>query len=198
MDREPAGTTVSPSGTLTIEVKEGGDLWISGALVDSHVDRRLAISPDETFVVYARSGFMNETDLWRVALVPEASPSSRPSTTSTSPAPTQLTDWRGSEDRPVLSPDGQKLAFISGSSGVASWYVVDLPPPDLPVRRLDGTGSALLTPDSARQLTNTSLGPRRPGFAPEGFTAPPDGTDYVWTSAGLTWTEHGAAHTVVP
>lgn len=181
MDREPAGTTVSPSGELTINVLEGGHLQISDVLVDAHVDRRLAISPDETFVVYAKSGFMNETDLWCVSV---ASPGS---------GPIQLTDWRGSEDRPVISPDGQNIAFISGSSGVASWYVVALPS-----RGLFAGEGAVLAPGSARQLTNTRLGPRRPGFAPEGFTAPPDGTDYAWSSAGLTWREHGSTHTVVP
>lgn len=175
MDGHPGGSTVS--GDVTAVVDEGGALSVSiGAstrTVDTGVDRRMAIAPDERFLVYAKEGFMDETDLWRVDL-------------PNGPV-TRLTDWRGSEDRPVISPDGRRLAFVSGKTGVASLYVVDLP--------LDGTPIPV---DLVTQLTNTALGPLRPGFPRTGFTPPPSGTDYSWTPNGLTWSAKGAEYSVAP
>lgn len=175
MDGQPGGSTVA--GAVTAVVNEGGDLSVvmgsSTRTVDRGVDRRLAIAPDESFIVYAKLGFMQETDLWRVNL-PDG-------------AAVPLTDWRGSEDRPVISPDGERMAFVSGKTGVASWYVVDLPP-----------GGTVIPVDLAVQLTNTTLGPLRPGFPRTGFTPPPSGTDYSWTPDGLSWSVKGTHYSVAP
>ncbi len=151
-----------------MRTREGVSRW-----VDSGVDRRLAFSPDERLVVYSKLGFVGETDLWMVAL--------------NGGVPVQITDWRGSEDRPVVAPDGSQVAFVSGYTGVASWYVLDLP------------SDGLVVPmERARQLTNLNLGPRRPGFARAGFTPPPSGSEYAWTATGITWRAQGVPYTVTP
>ncbi len=177
MDGHPGGTTLSAGGHVTAVVKEGGELSVTigstARTLDTGVDRRVAIAHDEAFLIYAKLGFMEETDLWRVDL-PDG-------------APTRLTDWRGSEDRPAISPDGTRLAFISGKTGVASWYVTDL---------LDD--GMVVPPERATQLTNTALGPLRPGFPRTGFTPPPTGTDYGWSSIGLTWGAKGVTYSVAP
>ncbi len=173
MDRAPGGTT--SSAAYAAIVKEGGDLYLqtptTTRLIDTGVDPRVAISPDERQLVYAKQGFVQETDLWTVAL-PDG-------------IPTQLTDWRGSEDRPTFSPDGARLVFVSGFTGVASVYVVDHP------------GTGIVAREHARQVTNANLGPKRPGFAPKNFVPPPTGTDYAWTGDNLTWNADGL-RTVTP
>ena len=178
MDGNPAGTVVSAGGAYTATVDEGGALTVgsragSSRQVDTGVDRRMAFSPDERLVVYSKLGFAGETDLWALAM--------------DGGVPVQITDWRGSEDRPVVSPDGAWVAFVSGHTGVASWYVLDLPTPGeiVPVER-------------ARQLTNVNLGPRRPGFARTGFTPPPSGLDYSWSESGISWRAEGVLYTVMP
>lgn len=171
MDGLPAATTTS--GSYTADVEQGGTLILRGAFgertVATKVDARVAFAPDRSFLIYAQQGFMAETDLWRVNL-PDG-------------APVQLTDWRGSEDRPVVSPDGEKIAFVSGMTGVASWYLMDV-------------AAALVPVERATQLTNTALGPKRPGFAPEGWTPVPDGTVYAWSADGLGWTARGQSFRV--
>ena len=79
----------------------------------------------------------------------------------------------GCPDRPALSPDGRRVAYVSGVTGVASVFVVSF----------DG-GDPL-------QLTNVGLenAPITIGRAPHGFVAPPhagppwfDGDILVWES----------------
>lgn len=178
MDANPGGVFASESGAYTAIVNEGGSLRVRSRaglsrLIDAGVDRRLAFSPDERVLVYSKLGFVGETDLWMLKL--------------DGGVPVQITDWRGSEDRPVVSPNGEQVAFVSGRSGVASWYVLNLP-----------VNGEIVPVESARQRTNLNLGPRRPGFARTGFTPPPDGSDYRWTDAGITWRAQGALYSVSP
>lgn len=180
MDHHPGRRTLSPGGSWEVVVAPGGQLSVAPAaggepiLLDQHVDARVAVSADEQWLVYARQGTTPDTDLWRVAL-PGGSPQ-------------QLTAWRGSEDRPVLSPDGQRLAFVSGHTGIASWWLVDL----------DG---ALPVPvERARQLSNLGVEdqPRSPGQPPAGWVPVPEGHDYAWTDAGLRWVARGQEHRLQP
>ncbi len=100
----------------------------------------------------------------------------------------QLTDWPGYEDRPVFSPDGSRLAFFSGRTGLPSLYVVSLAQAPAP---LDST--------AATQLTNVGLETRkRVGAPPEGFVPPPDDGKVSWTDAGITWTSRGQTIVVTP
>jgi hypothetical protein len=178
MDGSPGRRTLSPRGRWEAIVAEGGTLDLRPAghvgaevRVDTDVDARLAVSPDDRFVVYSRRGPLVETDLWRVDLP--------------GGVPIALTDWPGSEDRPVISPDGRRLAFVSGITGVASWWVVDL------------DGALPVPPEDARQLTNVGVesAPRKPGHPPAGFVPVPDGTVYTWTADGLSWVAAGQAYT---
>jgi len=176
MDFHPARRTRSPSGRLEVQVGEDQVLRLQPAgqpeqarVVDQGADPRVAL--DEARLVYARDGGLVETDLWMVEL-PDGEP-------------VRLTDWLGTEDRPVLSPDDRRVAFISGRTGIASWWVADLDGPlPIPV-------------ETARQLTNVGLErDRRPGVAPLGFQPPPDGTQYAWTEQGLSWVAGGQRYTV--
>lgn len=177
MDAFPGRRTASPGGAWEALVYEGGALGIRrpGAepvrSLDVTVDPRLAFSADERVLYYARQGALAETDLWRVVLP--------------SGAPELITDWVGSEDRPTPSPDGRRLAFVSGHTGIASWWVV----------AVDGPVPVPLA--AARQITNVGLGAHRPGVAPEGFVPVPDGATYRWTAAGLEWVAGGHAYSVV-
>ncbi|MDP2313648.1 MAG: hypothetical protein Q8P41_12130 [Pseudomonadota bacterium] len=175
-DRAPGRRTLGSDGAWEAVVAEGGALSVrpAGAFgaevpVDADVDARVAL--DGATLVYARRGDLVETDLWRVTL-PDG-------------VPERLTDWVGSEDRPLLSPDGRRLAFVSGRTGLASWWVIDL------------DGARPVPVAAARQVTNVGVTRGRPGVAPEGFTPPPDGTTYAWTAGGLEWVAEGVAHTAV-
>ncbi|MES2644068.1 MAG: hypothetical protein V4850_31570 [Myxococcota bacterium] len=177
-DRLPGRRTLSPDAVWEAVVAEGGGLSVRPAgrfgakvVLDALVDPRVAMMGDT--LVYARQGDLVETDLWRVTL-PDG-------------APTRITTWAGSEDRPVLSPDGRRLAFVSGRTGLASWWVVTLSEAHgLPIPE-----------DASRQITNVGVTRGRPGVAPTGFVPPPDGTTYAWTEAGLTWVADGVAYTAV-
>ena len=177
MDRSPGRRTLSPSGAWEFTVAPGGDLSIrrldppdpDARQVDRLVDPRLAISPAEDLLVYARQGPLRETDLWLLRL-PDGDPE-------------PLTAWTGNEDRPVFSPDGTALAFVSGHTGIASWWRLDLGLPG-PVEVQD-----------AVQLSNVDLHkrPRQYGEPPPDFLPVPDGPEYAWTDQGLQWTSRGRA-----
>lgn len=109
-----------------------------------------------------------EVDLWAVRL-PDG-------------VPERLTDWPGYEDRPVYSPDGARLGFFSGRSGVVSLYVLD---------RASG---------AVTQVTNVGVETRRrePGRPPEGFVPPPDAGTLRWDAEGLSWTASGQPVRVRP
>lgn len=143
-----------------VRVAEGGALSVDGVPIDTEVDPRVAVSGAR--LVYARRTAFEETDLYSVDL-PDGTPE-------------PLTSLPGSEDRPVLSPDGRRVAFVSGTTGIAAWWVVDAA--------------------GVRQLSNIGVEarPRRPGHPPEGFVPVPDGTVYSWTEAGLSWVAQGKAH----
>lgn len=177
MDRVPGGRTVSPRAGTAAVVAEGGALTVEGPggarTVDADVDPRVAFAPDGAFLVYARLGTGGGTDLWRVAL-PDG-------------VPVRLTDWPGSEDRPVVAPDGARVAFIADVDGLASWYVIDLP-----------ADARVVPVDAARRRSNLHLGPRRIGAPPSGFEPPPDAADYAWGPAGLVWSARGVRFTVAP
>jgi hypothetical protein len=73
-------------------------------------------------------------------------------------------------DRPAVSPDGRHVAFVSGRTGLASVWLLELE-----------TGALV-------QLTNLGLLPAK-GGAPEGFVPPPhlgppafEGDALVWSS----------------
>lgn len=181
MDHHPGRRTLSPGGAWQVVVAPGGDLSVQAAdgsgqafALDQEVDARVAVSTDDRLLVYARQGTTPETDLWLRAL-PDGDA-------------VQVTDWRGSEDRPVLSPDGRRLAFVSGHTGIASWWVVDL------------DGALPVSVERARQLTNVGLEsqPRGTGRPPDGWVPVPDGHEYAWTSDGLSWVARDQRHGLQP
>ncbi len=152
------------AGPVRAEVAPGGDLRLVGpgapsGVVDRGVSAELAVSPDGRWLVYARRTVGESTDLARVPL-PAGAPVEA------------ITDWDGSEDRPVFSPDGGQLAFVSGRTGIASLYRMPWPP---------GAGAAV-------QWTNVGLEdvPRVPGQPPPGFIPPP--------AAGVRWADDGRLH----
>ncbi len=151
-------TATVTGGTLTV-TRDGvtHDLG-SGVLPE------LAWSGDD--LVYPQ-GDLNERDLLLVDLPTGAS--------------RRLTDWPGYEDRPVWSPDGRRVAFFAGRTGLPSLYVIDV-----------ATGAVT-------QLTNVGVFPRapRPGVPPNGFVPPPDVGAAIWAGSTLTWTARGQPITVV-
>lgn len=101
---------------------------------------------------------------------------------------TQLTDWPGYEDRPCFSPDGSRLAFFSGRTGLPALYVVNL-----------AETPGLIEPAAATQFTNVGLEThKRVGAPPEGFVSPPEDGKVSWTDAGITWTARGESIVVTP
>ncbi|HEV8323455.1 MAG TPA: hypothetical protein VG389_17700 [Myxococcota bacterium] len=100
-------------------------------------------------------------------------------------APFAVTDWEGAEDGPALSPDGARVAFVSGRTSVASIWVA-------PARA--GGGAA------AVQVTNAGVtrAARAPGLPPSGFVPPPDAGTLRWEDpATLAWEAHGRTFRVV-
>lgn len=173
MDHHPARRTPSPSGHYEARVDEDRHLRLytgeEPRLLDEAADPRVAFAPDEGRLVWARIDGLGETDLWGAPL-----PDGLAAALVTGP---------GSQDRPVLSPDGRRLAFVSGHTGIAAWFVADLDGP-LPVDVRDAT-----------QLTNRDL-VKRPGQAPEGFVPVPTTDPATWDDQGLTWVAQGSAHRV--
>ncbi len=175
MDGHPGRRTLSPSQRWEAVVAPGGDLSVRTAggqttPLDVEVDPRLVFSSAEDWLVYARRGPLLETDLWRVRL-PDGQPQ-------------QVTAWTGTEDRPLLSPDGRHLAFVSGRTGIASWWLVDL------------TGPLPVPEDAGRQLSNIGVEdqPRQPGQPPAGWVPVPANADYAWVDDQLVWVADGREH----
>lgn len=80
----------------------------------------------------------------------------------------------GRPDQLALSPDGETLVFVAGSSGITSLWA-------LPTRG-----------GPARQLTNQGLTrPAIPGQAPAGFLPPPGGAPLRFEGDQLRWTVKG-------
>lgn len=85
----------------------------------------------------------------------------------------RLTAGPSYEDRPAFSPDGTRIAFFSGQTGLPCLYVTTL----------DG---------EPIQLTNVGLEhERRLGGPPPGFVPPPDTDDVRWIGDEITWTSEG-------
>ena len=160
-----ARRTLSPSGVHEAFVRDGS-LRVGDTLIDHDVLPELSFAPDERTLVYGREEH-GQTDLWRVVL-PDGEPE-------------RLLDWPGSsEDRPAHGPDG--LAFVSGVTGIASLWVLDLE-----------SGETL-------QVTNVGVEdePRAPGVAPRGFVPPPDPETLRWDDDGVHWVADERAWTVAP
>lgn len=123
-----------------------------------HAAPDFAVDRAERFVAIAvrRAELPLDTDL---VLVPLAG----------GPART-LVAWTGSaESRPVFTPDGRAVIFVSGASGCASLYRVEL----------SGGG--------VRQLTNVGLA--RPG--PATIPPPPDAASVRWEGETLVYETQG-------
>lgn len=173
MDMVPGRRTVAPDGVTEAVVAEGGELRIrvgrnTSETLDEGVDARVAFSPDSRVLVYARLDDEGETNLWRARR-----DGSRFASTE------QLTFGRGSEDRPAFSPDGQRVAFVSGKGGIAAWWSVD-------------------AGGNVTQLTNIDLPAHAPGSPPDGFLPVPDGVEYSWDAEGLRWVAAGKEYRVQP
>lgn len=167
MDGTPARRVPSPDGRREARVHTGGDLWVRDGreiFVASGVVAEIAWAPDgEAVVVPADTGF--GADLL-VARAPDW-------------APEPLIAWHGAEDRPLWSPDGERLAFVASTDGLPSVWVLDI-----------ATGATT-------RLTNEGVAAnKRPGRAPDGFVPPPDGQRFEWTATGLLWTADQAVWTV--
>ena len=98
----------------------------------------------------------------------------------------QVTNLPGAEELEVVSPDGAWVAFVSGTTGIASVWAVPMPTAEDPR-------------PTPIQLTNVGLqdAKRVPGMPPEGFVPVPEsanGLSFVdartvtWTAAGQSWT----------
>lgn len=88
----------------------------------------------------------------------------------------QITSLPGAEELEVVSPDGRWVAFVSGTTGIASVWTVRMP-------------SAADPKPTPVQLTNVGLESieRAPGQPPAGFVPVPE------TAKGLRWLD---AHTI--
>jgi hypothetical protein len=134
----------SPAGLLAVE---GGRLRLHTekgvrTLLD-HVAPDLALDPTGQWlaVVVRSPAFALDTD---VVLMP-----------AIGGTPRVLAAFPGSaEDRPFFTPDARRVAFVSGKSGLASWWKVDLKPGAQP-----------------EQVTNVGLQAR--GGLPESFVPVP-------------------------
>lgn len=83
-------------------------------------------------------------------------------------------------DRPAISPDGERVAFVSGRTGIASLWLVPF-----------AGGEAI-------QLTNVGLEDRRvPGQPPAGFVSPPHQGPPRFDGAALVWDAPDGTHRVV-
>lgn len=180
-ERIPGQRTMSPDGQWIAAISEGSrqlvvfpagltdERAVHAALpVAGEVAGEVAFSPDGKKLVYPQRRGGLETDLM-IAPVPPTG------------EPRVLVAWSGSEDRAVFSADGRRLAFVSGKTGVAALYVIDI-----------AKGEA-----SAVQVTNVGIS------LPLGnklFVPPPESNTSVrWQGNELTWTSAGTEyHAQIP
>jgi hypothetical protein len=101
-------------------------------------------------------------------------------------ARTEVGGWDGPHvlddhaDRPALSPDGERVAYVSGRTGIASIWLVPF-----------AGGEAI-------QLTNAGLENNRvPGQPPAGFIAPPHEGPPRFDGDALIWDASDGHHRVV-
>lgn len=183
MEGRPVVALEVPSGG-EISVDEGRILRVPGpdgapVELDRDVLPEVALAPAGDRLVYPRR--RPDTELV-ITPVPASGP------------PRVLLSNHCSQDRPVFSPDGARVAFVSGCTGIASVWVIDL----------DDTGlGARPGPDGLPapvQVTNRGLEqvPRVPGQPPEGWIPAPEGRSLAWSSDGatLSWTARGRRFTV--
>jgi hypothetical protein len=143
-------------GAQTIKLGEG-------------VLQNVAFSPTDSALIYAQATDSPLADLYLLNL--ESGTTAR------------LTDWPGYEDRPAFNPDGSRLAFFSGKTGLPALFVADF---------ANGT---LANP---QQITNIGLETKkRMGGPPEGYVAPPDDGVVIWTDA-VRWQAGGLTVEVWP
>lgn len=111
----------------------------------------------------------------------------------------QLTEWPGYEDRPVFSPDGGRLAFFSGRTGLASLYVSNVSlhvSSSAPLNTSPNVSNVSLS--EPVQLTNVGLEKAgRIGGPPKGYVPPPDDGVVIWTDA-IRWLAQGESIEVRP
>ncbi len=87
-----------------------------------------------------------------------------------------LVDDGGMPDRPALSADGRRVAYVSAVTGLASLWVVGV----------DGAGP--------RQLTNAGIERDKSLGRPDGWVPPPMDRSLAWEGDALTWTAPDGAH----
>ncbi len=172
-DGLPSADTTSPDGRFTAKVERSGRLVLEGPsgpreLATGGVLHALAFSPDSQRMAWAEQASFPDSDLRLLDLAGNGEGDVQ-----------TLLDWPGPEDRPLFSPDGAQLAFVSGKTGWASVYVMDLASREVV------------------QVTNEGVEdlPRKPGEAPEGFVPPP-ASNFTWTAEGLSWEADAQSWTV--
>jgi hypothetical protein len=166
-DGFPGMVSDSPDGQWRASVATGGELHLGpseeeGTVVDYDVLIRVAWSPDSNALVYSTRNSGESELMWVRPYAVAATES--------------LVDWEGPQDRPVFSPSGRSLAFVSGHTGFASVWVLHL------------------DSEEAIQLNNVDL-VRTPGTAPEGFMPPPEDV-MEWTETTLSWSAQGQNYSV--
>ncbi len=162
----------SPNGDWLASLDEAGRLLLSESKaldrqaieIGNEVLPEIAFSGDSKKLVFAQEREGGDIDLMVISIPPEGD--ARPAI-----------EWAGTEDRPLFSPDGSHLAFVSGRTGIASLYVLDL----------------RYSEQEPLQMTNVGLEEveRPAGRPPEGFVPPPERDSMTWEGNILTWRSGG-------
>ena len=90
--------------------------------------------------------------------------------------PRSLVSGRGDPDRPALSPDGKYLSYVSGVTGIASLWLLEL---------MGGAGT---------QLTNVGIEQGLRGAAPQGFVPVPEREPASFEGDLLVWSARGVRY----